>query len=99
MTNYATLYSTSCSASQQPTPTPTPTPVTTYITRGTTTTQTSLIYSSQSTGYAPTETPEPFVTGTDTPGHRKAPVGAIVGGVLGGLVAVALLGFLVYFLW
>jgi len=37
--------------------------------------------------------------GKGTAVTRKVPVGAIVGGVLGGLVAAALLGILVFKLW
>ena len=44
-----------------------------------------------------TDTPLP--QGGGTTGPRNAPVGAIVGGALGGLVVAAILGFLIYYMW
>jgi len=110
ITSYTTLYSTSCTVSRRPTtptPTPQPKPITTYVTVGTTTTRTSILYPSQSTVGPNSDSDIVDPPPTDTPitadgrvisGPKKLPIGAIVGGVLGGLVVAFLIGFLVYML-
>lgn len=104
VTNFVTLYSTSCSVSQRPSPSPTPTPTTTTPTKsisvGSTTTQNSPSQTlSTVTGSSDTGVHNLGAGGKGTAVTRKVSVGAIVGGVLGGLVAAALLGILVFKLW